>query len=61
MTDDDIALEYMDGKKVMTNLDALGLRVLYWFAGDLDCTLIVVVEGHILHVDVVISEGFLHP
>ena len=61
MVDDDVALEYMIMKKMMKNLDVLGLRVLYWVVGDLDCTLIAAVEGHILHVDDVVSPGLLHP
>ena len=61
MVDDDIALEDMVTKKMMTNLDVLGLRVLYWVVVDLDCTLIVAVEGHILHVDAVVSQVLFHP
>ena len=61
MVDDDIALEDMALKKMMMNLDVLSLRVLYWVVCNLDCTLIIVVERHILHVDVVVSEGLLHP
>ena len=61
MVDEDIALEDMVPKKMMTNLDVLGLRVLYWVVGNLDSTLIVTVERHILHVDVVVLEGLLHP
>ena len=61
MVDEDIALEDMVPKKMMTNLDVLGLRVLYWVVCNLDSTLIVTVERHILHVDVVVLEGLLHP
>ena len=61
MVDEDIALKDMVPKKMMTNLDVLGLRVLYWVIGNLDSTLIVTVERHILHVDVVVLEGLLHP
>ena len=61
MVDEDIALEDMVPKKMMTNLDVLSLRVLYWVVGNLDSTLIVTVERHILHVDVVVLEGLLHP
>ena len=60
MVDEDIALEDMVPKKMMTNLDVLSLRVLYCVVCNLDCTLIVAVERHILHVDVVVSEGVLH-
>ena len=61
MVDEDIALEDMVPKKMMTNLDVLGLRVMYWVVCNLDCTLIVAVERHILHVDAVVLEGLLHP
>ena len=61
MVDEDIALEDMVSKKMMTNLDVLSLRVLYWVVCNLDCTLIVAVERHILHVDAVVFEGLLHP
>ena len=60
MVDEDIALEDMVPKKMMTNLDVLGLRVMYWVVCNLDSTLIVTVERHILHVDVVVLEGLLH-
>ena len=50
----DIALKDMVPKKMMTNLDVLCLRVLYWVVCNLDCTLIVAVEGHIHHIDVVV-------
>ena len=61
MVDEDIALEDMVPKKMMTNLDVLGLRVLYWVVCNLDSTLIVTVERHILHVDAVVLESLLHP
>ena len=61
MVDDDIALEDMVPKKMMTNLDVLGLRVFYWVVWNLDCTLIVTVERYILHVDAVVLEGLVHP
>ena len=61
MVDEDIALEDMVPKKMMTNLDVLSLRVLYWVVCNLDSTLIVTVERYILHVDVVVLEGLLHP
>ena len=61
MVDEDIALEDMVPKKMMTNLDVLSLRVLYWVVCNLDSTLIVAVERHILHVDDVVLEGLLHP
>ena len=61
MVDEDIALEDMVPKKMMTNLDVLGLRVLHWVVGNIDSTLIVTVERHILHVDAVVLEGLLHP
>ena len=61
MIDEDIALEDMVPKKMMTNLDVLGLRVLYWVVCNFDSTLIVTVERYILHVDAVVLEGLLHP
>ena len=61
MFNDNIALEDMVPKKMMTNLDVLGLRVLYWVLYNLDSTLIVTVERYILHVDAVVLEGLLHP
>ena len=61
MVDEDIALEDMVSKKMMTNVDVLGLPALYWVVCNLDSTLIVTVERYILHVDVVALEGLLHP
>ena len=61
MFDRDVALEHMITKKMMTNLDVLGLRVLNWVMSNLDSTLIVTVERHILHVDAVVLESLLHP
>ena len=61
MLNRDVALQHMITKKVMTNLDVLCLRVLNWVMSNLDCALIVAVERHILHVDVVVLEGLLHP
>ena len=45
----------------MSYLNMLRLRVQYWVVGDLDCTLIVVVERNMLQVDAVVLEGLLHP
>ena len=61
MVDEDIALDDMVPKKMMTNLNVLCLRVLNWVMSNLDGTLIVIVERHILHVDAVVLEGLLHP
>ena len=61
MADGDIALQHMITKKMMTNLDVLCLRVLNWVMSNLDGTLIVTVERHILHVDAVVLESLLHP
>ena len=61
MVNEDIAREDMVLKKMMTNLDVLSLRVLYWVVGNLDSTLIVTVERHIFRVDVVVLEGLFHP
>ena len=51
MADGDIALQHMITKKMMTNLNVLCLRVLNWVVSNLDGTLIVTEERHILHVD----------
>ena len=61
MEDGDIALQHMIMKKMMTNLDVLCLRMLNWVARNLDSTLIIVVERHILHVDAIVLESLLHP
>ena len=61
MVDDDIALEDMVTKKMMTNLDVLCLRVLNRFMSNLDSTPIVAVEWHILHIDAIVLEGLLYP
>ena len=61
MVNEDVVLEVMIPKKIMMNLDVLGLRVLYWVVCNFDSTLIVTVERHILHVDVVVLECLLHP
>ena len=61
MVDGDIALQHMIMKKMMTNLDVLCLRVLNWVMSNLDGTLIVTEEWHILHIDAIVLEGLLHP
>ena len=61
MADGDIALQHMITKKMMTNLDVFCLRVLNWVMSNLDGTLIVAVERHILHVDAIVLECLLHP
>ena len=61
MVDGDVALQHMITKKMMTNLDVLCLRVLNWVMSNLDRTLIVAVERHILHVDAIVLECLLHP
>ena len=61
MVDGDVALQHMITKKMMTNLDVLSLRVLNWVVRNLDDTLVVSVEWHILHVDTIVLEGLLHP
>ena len=61
MVDGDVALQHMVMKKMMRNLDVLCLRVLNWVVCDLDGTLIVAVEWHILHVDAIVLESLLHP
>ena len=61
MLNRDVALQHMITKKMMTNLNVLCLRVLNWFMSNLDGTLIVTVERHILHIDAIVLEGLLHP
>ena len=61
MLDGDVALQHMITKKMMTNLDVLSLCVLNWVVSNLDGTLIVTEERHILHVDAIVLEGLLHP
>ena len=57
----DVALQHVITKKMMTNLNVLCLRVLNWVVSNLDGTLIVTEERHILHVDTVVLESLLHP
>ena len=45
----------------MTNFNVLCLRVLNWVVGNLDGTLIVAVERHILQVYTIVLESLLHP
>ena len=61
MLDVDVALHHVIPKKMMSYLNVLRLRVLYWVVGDLDCTLIVAIERYILQVDVVVLAGLLYP
>ena len=61
MLDVDIALHDVISKEMMSNLNVLRLRVMYWVVGDLDCTLIVIVESNVLHIHVVVLECLLHP
>ena len=61
MPDGDVALQHMITKKMMTNLNVLCLRVLNWVVSNLDGTLIVTEERHILHVDAIVLEGLLYP
>ena len=61
MLNRNVTLQHMITKKMMTNLNVLCLRVLNWVVSNLDCTLIVTEERHILHVDVVVLEGLVHP
>ena len=61
MLNRDVVLPHMITKKMMTNLNVLCLRVLNWVMSNLDSTLIVAVERHILHVDAIVLECLLHP
>ena len=60
MLNRNVALQHMIMKKMMTNLNVLCLRVLNWVVSNLDGTLIVIEERHILHVDAVVLESLLH-
>ena len=51
MVDDDVSLQHMITKKMVTNLNMLRLAMLHWVVGDLDSTLIVAVERDFLRVD----------
>ena len=59
MLNRNVALQHMITKKMMTNLNVLCLRVLNWVVSNLDGTLIVTEERHILHVDAVVLESRL--
>ena len=61
MLNRDVALQHMISKKIMTDLDVLSLHVLNLVMSNFDGTLIVTEESHILHIDVVVLEGLLHP
>ena len=61
MVNEDVALQHMITKKMMTNLDVLCLLMLNWVMSNLDSTLIVAVERHILHIDAIVLECLLHP
>ena len=59
MNDINVFLVDMVSEKVMTNLVVLCLRVLNWILGKLD--FIAAEEWHILRVDAIVLESFLHP
>ena len=59
MLNRNVALQHMITKKMMTNLNVLCLRVLNWVMRNLDGTLIITVEWHVLHVDAIVLEGLL--
>ena len=61
MLNRNVALQHMIMKKMMMNLNVLCLQVLNWVVSNLDGTLIVSEERHILHVDAVVLESLLHP
>ena len=61
MVNEDVVLQHMISKKMMMNLDVLSLRVLNWVVSNLDGAFIVIVKGHMLHVDAIILESLLHP
>ena len=53
MLDRYVALQHMISKKMMMNLDVLSLRVLNCVMSNLDGTLVVAIEWHILHIDAI--------
>ena len=61
MADDDVSLQHMITKKVISNLNVLRPRVLYWVLRDFDGTLIVAQQRYFLQVDAIVLEGLLHP
>ena len=61
MADDDVFLQHMITKKVISNLNVLRPRVLYRVLRDLDGTLIVAQQWHFLQIDAVVLESLLHP
>ena len=61
MLNRNVALQHMITEKMMMNLDVLCLRVLNRVVRNLDGTLVVAVEWHILHIDAIVLEGLLHP
>ena len=61
MNDINIFLHNMIFEKVMMNLNVLCLRMLNWVVGNLDGTLIVALEWHILQVNTIVLESLLHP
>ena len=61
MVDGDVTVQHVVTKKMMMNLYVLCLRVLNWVMGNLDGTLIVTIEWHILHIDAVVLKSLLHP
>jgi hypothetical protein len=61
MADDDVSLQHMITKKVISNLNVLRPRVLYRVLRDFDGTLVVAQQRYFLQVDPVVLERLLHP
>jgi len=61
VADDDVSLQHMITKKVISNLNVLRPRVLYWVLRDFDGTLVVAQQRYFLQVDSVVLERLLHP
>ena len=61
MVDENVSLQHMIMKKVVTNLNMLRLGMLHWVVGNLDSPLIVAEERDFLHTDTIVLEGLLHP
>ena len=60
VNDINIFLHDMISEKVMTYLNVLCLQVLNWIVGNIYGAFIVIVEWHMLQVDAIVLESFLH-
>ena len=56
-----ISTTYMFSDEVVADLNMLGLHVLHGIVGNLDSTLIVTKERHLVACDPIVLECLLHP